>query len=65
MTRTLARGAVLVATATTALTVSAGSAAATPACRGPVAETLHTLHETTGDPAGVVHETEETFCSVG
>ncbi|RZU33523.1 hypothetical protein [Blastococcus saxobsidens] len=64
MKHTLARTAVLVASAATALTVSAGTAAAS-ACEDQVAETLHTLHETTGDPAGVLHEVEETYCSVG
>lgn len=64
MTRTLSRVAVLVATAATAVAVSATTAAAA-ACANPVADTLHELHDTTGDPAGVLHEAEETYCSVG
>jgi hypothetical protein len=65
MTRTLSRAAVLVATAATAVTVSAGTAAATPACKDAVATTLHQVHDVTGDPAGLLHEVEETYCSVG
>ncbi|TQN43701.1 hypothetical protein FHU33_3163 [Blastococcus colisei] len=64
MSRTLARTAVLTATAATALLASAGTAAAAPACSDPVADALHTVHDTTGDPAGAVHAVEETYCSV-
>ena len=39
-------------------------AQAAPACEGPVAGALHTLHDATGDPAGLVHEAEETYCTV-
>lgn len=35
---------------------------ATPACTDGVATTLHTVHDTTGDPAGLAHEAEETWC---
>lgn len=64
MSRMLARAAVLSATAATALFASAGTAAAAPACSDPVADALHTVHETSGDPAGAVHTVEETYCSV-
>lgn len=37
-------------------------AQATPACTDPVAKTLHTVHDTTGDPGGLGHEVEETYC---
>jgi hypothetical protein len=37
-------------------------AQATPACTDPVAKALHTAHDTTGDPGGLAHETEETWC---
>lgn len=63
MSRTLPRAAVLVAAAGTALVLAAAPAGAS-ACEDPVAETLHGLHEATGDPAGALHEAEETYCSV-
>lgn len=37
-------------------------AQATPACTDPVAKALHTVHDTTGDPGGLAHEAEETWC---
>lgn len=37
---------------------------AAPACTDPVANTLHRVHDATGDPAGVGHEVEETYCGV-
>ena len=52
-------------TAATALVVSGGAASAAPACDDAVAGVLHAAHETTGDPAGVIHEAEEAYCSVG
>lgn len=54
----------LSAAAAVALIVPAGAASATPACRDAVAKTLHTAHDTTGDPAGILHKVEETYCSV-
>lgn len=65
MSHTLARVLMLGATAGAVLTVSGGAASATPACNDAVAKSLHTVHDTTGDPAGLVHEAEETYCSVG
>lgn len=38
-------------------------AQATPACTDPVAKSLHTVHDTTGDPGGLAHEAEETWCT--
>lgn len=62
MSTYLAQAAVLAATAVSALALSSGSASATPACTDPVAKALHTAHDTTGDPAGVVHTAEDTYC---
>lgn len=55
------------------LTVAAGAAslvllpvgASANACDDAVAGALHSAHAITGDPAGVVHEAEETYCSIG
>lgn len=55
----------LTAAVAAALVVSTGAASATPACKGAVAGALHAAHNTTGDPAGVIHEAEETYCSIG
>ncbi len=62
---TLARLAFLGAGAAVVLAVSGGVASATPACNDAVVGVLHAAHDTTGDPAGVIHDTEETYCSVG
>jgi hypothetical protein len=64
MSKYLAQAAVLTAAAVSAVALSAGSASATPACKDPVAKALHTAHDTTGDPAGVVHTVEDTYCDV-
>lgn len=64
MSNYLPRAAVLAATAISAVALSAGSASATPACKDAVAQALHTAHDTTGDPAGVVHTAEDTYCDV-
>jgi hypothetical protein len=32
-------------------------------CDDAVAGALHTLHDMTGDPGGLVHEVEDTYCS--
>jgi hypothetical protein len=64
MTHALSRTIALGAAAAAIVALSGGAASATPACKDAVAGALHTAHETTGDPAGVVHEVEETFCSV-
>lgn len=55
----------LSAAAVAALVVSTGPASAAPACEDAVSETLHAAHDITGDPAGLVHEAEETYCSIG
>lgn len=65
MSHTLVRALCLGIAAATATVVSAGAASASPACRDAVARVLHTAHEATGDPAGLIHEAEETYCSVG
>lgn len=65
MSHTLARITALGAAAATVLVVSGGAASAAPACSDAVAGVLHTAHAATGDPAGVIHEAEETYCSVG
>lgn len=65
MSHTLVRILSLGATATAAVVVSAGAASAAPACSDAVAGALHTAHSATGDPAGLIHEAEETYCSVG
>lgn len=39
-------------------------AQASPACDDAVVGALHAVHDTTGDPAGLVHEAEETYCTV-
>lgn len=65
MTHTLSRAVASgVATAAVVLATS-GAAAADPACSDTVTGVLHAAHEATGDPAGVVHKAEETYCSVG
>lgn len=58
----LARTAALAATAASALALSTGTASATPACTDPAAKALHTVHDTTGDPAGVAHAVEDAYC---
>jgi hypothetical protein len=62
MSKYLAQAAVLTAAAVSAVALPAGSASATPACTDPVAKALHTAHDTTGDPAGVVHTAEDAYC---
>jgi hypothetical protein len=64
MIKPLARAAVLGAAVAATLTLSSGAAAAS-ACEDAVAETLHAAHDTTGDPAGLIHEAEEIYCSIG
>lgn len=56
----------LVAAPAAALAVAVlGSAPAqASACDDAVAGALHALHDTTGDPGGLVHEAEETYCTV-
>lgn len=53
---------VLAATAITTLALGAGPASAAPACSDRVANTLHTVHETTGDPGGLAHTVEDAYC---
>jgi hypothetical protein len=64
MSKHLARAAVLAAAAISGLALSTGSASAAPACSDPVVGALHTVHTTTGDPGGVAHTAEETYCGV-
>lgn len=57
----------LVAASLTALgvtTLGLTPAQAAPACEDRAAGVLHTLHDATGDPAGLIHEVEETYCTV-
>jgi hypothetical protein len=65
MTKSIARVTVVGAALAAAFTVSTGSAVADPACGDAVAGALHAVHDTTGDPTGLVHEAEEIYCSVG
>lgn len=44
--------------------LTAAPAQASSACDDAAAGALHTLHDTTGDPGGLVHEVEETYCTV-
>ncbi len=60
--------AVLAATVITSLALSGTSASAKPAdpaetCSDPVVEALHAVHEVVGDPTGLGHEAEETYCA--
>lgn len=64
MTHPLTRTAAL-ALGAAVLTLTGGPATAAPACDDAVTGALHTVHETTGDPGGVIHRAEETYCSVG
>lgn len=50
--------------AVTALVVGGPAAQAAPACADPVASALHAGHDRTGDPAGVFHTGEDTYCDV-
>lgn len=65
MSHTLVRILSLGGAATAVMVVSAGAASAAPACNGAVPGALHAAHGATGDPAGLIHEAEETYCSVG
>lgn len=65
MTKSLARLTLVGAALATALMLSTGAAVADPACDDAVAGALHAVHDTTGDPTGLVHEGEELYCSVG
>jgi hypothetical protein len=44
--------------------LAAGPASASSACSDPVAGALHAAHDVTGDPGGLVHAAEETYCAV-
>lgn len=46
------------------VTLGLAPAHAAPACEDPVVGVLHTLHDTAGDPTGLVHDAEETYCRV-
>ncbi len=48
--------------AATALVLGGPAAQAAPACTDPVAGALHAAHDRTGDPAGVFHTAEDTYC---
>lgn len=65
MTPMLCRFAVLGAATASMLALSAATASAAPACDDAIAGVLHAAHDTTGDPVGLIHEVEETYCSVG
>ncbi|MDP3968858.1 MAG: hypothetical protein Q8Q02_11305 [Nocardioides sp.] len=65
MSRTISRTLALGVASAALLVASGGAASAAPACGGTVAGALHMVHDTTGDPGGLVHEVEETYCSVG
>ncbi|NYD55867.1 hypothetical protein BKA08_000105 [Nocardioides marinisabuli] len=50
--------------AATVLVLGGPAAQAAPACTDPVAGALHAGHDRTGDPAGVFHTAEDTYCDV-
>jgi phage-related minor tail protein len=64
MSHLLSRAAVVAAATISAIALSAGAASAAPACSDPVANTIHAVHETTGDPTGAGHAIEDAYCGV-
>ncbi len=66
MHKTRSRALLVAATAISLMALAPGqaSAAAPEECSDGVTVALHEVHELTGDPAGLGHEAEETYCGV-
>jgi type IV secretory pathway VirB2 component (pilin) len=64
MSHIRSRAAVVAAAVISAVALSAGAASAAPACSDPVANAIHTVHETVGDPTGAGHAIEDAYCGV-